>query len=298
MSNNVYGSFSVVYINEEYRSVGMGSNTVSVSPCGVGAISSGLGLGAGYILAPRKFTLERLLMQNDDAFNRIFSQKVMQNATKAEIKAVDSLKNAAKEYRLSGKSITDEKIKPEANLWNQMVKKVNVDDRFVKQVAETKTVYQQALKDARYAELKNSLDSAAKNVAANPKDTNLYLVMKASAREFADAQLAVEKPLKDYKNARNSFRAARDEAILNLPDKGKAISEQWAKVMRAISERANVMYEKLATLSAKDSLKNDYSAVKKYIPKSRTYSSLMGGIIAGIGGVIAGVYSLNKIKSA
>ena len=276
----------------------MGSNTVSVSPCGVGAISSGLGLGAGYILAPRKFTLERLLMQNDDAFNRIFSQKVMQNATKAEIKAVDSLKNAAKEYRLSGKSITDEKIKPEANLWNQMVKKVNVDDRFVKQVAETKTVYQQALKDARYAKLKNSLDSAAKNVAANPKDTNLYLVMKASAREFADAQLAVEKPLKDYKNARNSFRAARDEAILNLPDKGKAISEQWAKVMRAISERANVMYEKLATLSAKDSLKNDYSAVKKYIPKSRTYSSLMGGIIAGIGGVIAGVYSLNKIKSA
>ena len=51
----------------------MSTNTVSVSPCGVGAISSGLGLGAGYILAPRKFSLERLLMQNDKTYDRIFS---------------------------------------------------------------------------------------------------------------------------------------------------------------------------------------------------------------------------------
>ena len=44
----------------------MSTNTVSVSPCGVGAISSGLGLGAGYILAPRKFSLERLSWKKPD----------------------------------------------------------------------------------------------------------------------------------------------------------------------------------------------------------------------------------------
>lgn len=276
----------------------MGTNTISVSPCGVGAISSGLGLGAGYVLAPRKFTLERLLMQDEKTYDNIFSPKVMEKATKEEINAVDSLKAAAKSYRDSGKKITKEEIRPVASMWHEMVSKVNVEDKFVSDVSRTKARYQQALKDANYMELKNKLDLAHSNLLQNPKDTNLYLEMKAAAKDFADAQLAVDKPLKAYKKARSSFRAAREEAILNLPDKGKAISEQWNKVMRAVSTRANIMYEKLATLRVQENLKKDYSTVKKYIPKSRTYSSLMGGILAGIGGVLVGVYSLNKVKDA
>ena len=276
----------------------MGTNTISVSPCGVGAISSGLGLGAGYVLAPRKFTLERLLMQDEKTYDNIFSPKVMEKATKEEINAVDSLKAAAKSYRDSGKKITKEEIRPVASMWHEMVSKVNVEDKFVSDVSRTKARYQQALKDANYIELKNKLDLAHSNLLQNPKDTNLYLEMKAAAKDFADAQLAVDKPLKAYKKARSSFRAAREEAILNLPDKGKAISEQWNKVMRAVSTRANIMYEKLATLRVQENLKKDYSTVKKYIPKSRTYSSIMGGILAGIGGVLVGVYSLNKVKDA
>ena len=276
----------------------MSTNTVSVSPCGVGAISSGLGLGAGYILAPRKFSLERLLMQNDKTYDRIFSQEVMKNATAEEKKSVDSLRQAAKEYRDSGKAITKNKIAPAAKSWHELVNQVSVEDRFVSEAAAKKTQYQQALKDVRYKELKDNLMLAHKKAVENPKDTNAYLELKSAAREFADAELAVKEPLNRYKKARAAFRSARDEAILNLPDKGRSISEQWEKVTRAISDRANLMYKKLATLTSSEGLKNDYSIVKKYIPKSRTYSSLMGGIIAGIGGVIAGVYALNKSRCA
>lgn len=276
----------------------MSTNTVSVSPCGVGAISSGLGLGAGYILAPRKYSLERLLMQNDKTYDRIFSQTAMKNATSEEKKSVENLRQASKTYRDSGIAITKEKIAPEAKTWHDLVKQVNVDDSFVSEVTAKKAQYQQALKDVHYKELKDSLEHAYKKVAENPKDTNAYLELKSAAREFAEAELAVKEPLNQYKNARTAFRSARENAILNLPDKGRAISEQWEKVTRAISDRANLMYKKLATLTSNEGLKNDYSIVKKYIPKSRTYSSLMGGIIAGISGVIAGVYALNKSRCA
>lgn len=276
----------------------MSTNTVSVSPCGVGAISSGLGLGAGYILAPRKYSLERLLMQNDKTYDRIFSQTAMKNATSEEKKSVENLRQASKTYRDSGIAITKEKIAPEAKTWHDLVKQVNVDDSFVSEVTAKKAQYQQALKDVHYKELKNNLERAHKKVAENPKDTNAYLELKSAAREFAEAELAVKEPLNQYKNARTAFRSAREDAILNLPDKGRTISEQWEKVTRAISDRANLMYKKLATLTSNEGLKNDYSIVKKYIPKSRTYSSLMGGIIAGISGVIAGVYALNKSRCA
>ncbi len=276
----------------------MSTNTVSVSPCGVGAISSGLGLGAGYILAPRKYSLERLLMQNDKTYDRIFSQSAMKNATSEEKKSVENLRQASKTYRDSGIAITKEKIAPEAKTWHDLVKQVNVDDSFVSEVTAKKAQYQQALKDVHYKELKDSLEHAHKKVAENPKDTNAYLELKSAAREFAEAELAVKEPLNQYKKARTAFRSARENAILNLPDKGRSISEQWEKVTRAISDRANLMYKKLATLTSNEGLKNDYSIVKKYIPKSRTYSSLMGGIIAGISGVIAGVYALNKSRCA
>ena len=172
MSNNVNGSL-VVYINEEYRSVGMGSNTVSVSPCGVGAISAGLGLGAGYIFAPGKYSLERILMQDDKTLDQIFSSQNMKNATPGEKQSVLNLKEAAHEYRRSGQEITKEKIAPATNAWQEMVKQVNVDDKFVKEAARKKHSYKQALKDANYRQLKDKLEAAQKSVVANPKDTNI-----------------------------------------------------------------------------------------------------------------------------
>ena len=253
----------------------MGENSITISPSITGAGSAVLGLGAGYVLAPQKYSLDRLLMQDDDSFEKHFSSSVMKRSTEGERKSLKSLNDAAHIYRSSGNKILKEDIIPNAKLWHDMVSQVNVNDKFVSEVAIAKKRYLKAINDTKFMEL-----------------------LKAASRNFADAQLAIENPLRLYKNARASFRAAREEAILALPDKGKAISAQWDKVRRAISNRANVMYEKLASLSKNEHLNKDYSLIKKYIPKSRTYSALMGGILSGILGVIAGVYALNKSSVA
>ena len=281
-----------------YRSVGMGENSVTISPSITGAGSAVLGLGAGYILAPEKYTLDRLLMQDNDSFERHFSSSVMQNSTEGEKKSLQNLNDAALIYRSSGDEILKEKIIPNAKLWREMVEKVNVEDKFVSEVNFAKQKYLKALEDTDFMNLKKALEDAQEQLCKKPNDTKAHLELKAASRNFANAQLAVDHPLSLYKKARVAFRNARDEAIQGLPDKGRAISAQWDKVRRAISDRANIMYEKLASLSKNEALNNDYRLIKKYIPKSRTYSSLMGGILAGILGLIAGVYSLNKANAA
>jgi len=296
MSNNGSDGFSV-YL-EDYRRVGMNEKSVLLSPCALGATTSLFGLGGGYVLAPRKYTLDRLLMQSDDSFNRHFSSDIMENATDAEKKALSNLKNAAVEYRNSGSKIYDEKIKPNAKLWHDMVQKVNVEDKFVSEADMAKKSYLDALKQSSFYKLKTKLELAKDAVRENPKNAALNFEMKAAARDFAEAQLAVSTPAKQYKNARSSLRAAREKAIQNLPDNGRAIAVQWDKVRRALSDRANVMYEKLATLSKNDNLNRDYIKIKKYLPKARTYSALMGGLLAGIFGTIAGVYHVNKIQNS
>lgn len=270
---------------------------VKFSPSISGAASALLGLGAGYALAPHKYTLERLLMQDKDSFERTFSEDVMKSASKAEKESLNKIKEASSDYFQLGKKLRNEKISPNAKVWASMVSKIEVDDSFVKEVSKSKDAYIKALNDSNYKDLKIALNTAQEKAFANPKDVSLNLEMKDAAKKFADAQLAVEPFAKKYRKAREVFRNARDEAMLKLPDRGLAISAQWDKVRRAMSERANLMYEKLSTLSKSNALSKDYALVKKYIPKARTTSSLAGGIIAGLGGVVAGVYSVNKFHN-
>lgn len=272
-------------------------NAVNISPSISGAASALVGLGAGYAVAPRKYSLERLLMQNEDSFERTFSKGTMSTASVAEKEALENLKTASKMYFSSGQKILKDEITPNAKKWNEMISEIPVNKSLVDDVKIKRNLYLKSLEDNKYYELKNNLKVAQEKALANPKDVNLNLELKDAARKFADVQLAVEPSAKQYRMAREAFRNARDEAMLTLPDKGKAISAQWDKVRRAMSDRANLMYEKLSTLSKSSDLGKDYNLVRKYIPKARTASALTGGILSGIAGILVGVYSVNKLRN-
>ena len=272
-------------------------NAVNISPSISGAASALVGLGAGYAVAPRKYSLERLLMQNEDSFERTFSKETMTNASVAEKEALENLKTASKMYFSSGQKILKDEISPNAKKWYEMISEIHVNKNLVDDVKIKRNLYLKSLEDNKYYELKNNLKIAQEKALANPKDVNLNLELKDAARKFADVQLAVEPSAKQYRMAREAFRNARDEAMLTLPDKGKAISVQWDKVRRAMSDRANLMYEKLSVLSKSNDLGKDYNLVRKYIPKARTASALTGGILSGIAGILVGVYSVNKLRN-
>lgn len=272
-------------------------NAVNISPSISGAASALVGLGAGYAVAPRKYSLERLLMQNEDSFERTFSKETMTNASVAEKEALENLKTASKIYFSSGQKILKDEISPNAKKWYEMISKIPVNKNLVDDVNIKRNLYLKSLEDNKYYELKNNLKVAQEKALANPKDVNLNLELKDAARKFADVQLAVEPSAKQYRMAREAFRNARDEAMLTLPDKGKAISVQWDKVRRAMSDRANLMYEKLSVLSKSNDLGKDYNLVRKYIPKARTASALTGGILSGMAGILVGVYSVNKLRN-
>lgn len=272
-------------------------NSVRVSPSIVGAASALVGLGAGYALAPQKYTLERLLMQSEDKFEKVFSTKILKDASVAEKEALSNIKKASRDYFESGQVIKKEQIIPNAKLWHKMVSQVAVPEDVLDDLKLKKKAVLDVVESSNFKALRSNLSSKQGQLDVNPKDTNLLLEVQDAAQKLADAQLKVEPAGKSYRKSRDAFRLAREEAMLQLPDKGKAISAQWDKVRKAISQRANVMYEKLASLSKSESLNQDYKLIKKYIPKARTVSALTGGLVAGLAGVLVGVYSVNKKHS-
>ncbi len=52
------------------------SQSTTVSPIEVGAMSALVGAGVGYAAAPRKYTLEQLLTLKEDVFEKTLSEKV------------------------------------------------------------------------------------------------------------------------------------------------------------------------------------------------------------------------------
>ena len=170
----------------------MGTDSVTISPASAGAGSAVLGIGAGYVFAPHKYSLERLLMQDDSSFARNFSDEKMKHATVKEKASVVNLNKAAKVYMDSGDRILREEVKPNAKLWNEMVKKVNVDDKFIKEVQIRKDAYLDAIQSTKYRELRKKLQIAQENVTKNPKDMKYNLELKAAAQDFAKAQIAME----------------------------------------------------------------------------------------------------------
>lgn len=274
----------------------MSNGTTTVSPALFGASSAVVGLGAGYIFAPRKYSLKRLLTKDSDTFERTFSKEVMKDASSSEKASLNHLKTASDEYRTSGREILNEEIKPNVIQWKAMRDNVAVGAEFSSDLNAKKLDLQNAMKKNAFIDLRNSLKNLQEKASANPNDTVINQELKEASRKFSEAQKAMEIPINEYKKSLTSFKNARENAIKDIPDKGKSIAEQFSKVEAALKKRTNHMYKKLAEIASKDGIKNDYKAVKKFIPKARTYSAIMGGIILGIIGVLAGVFISNLQK--
>lgn len=275
----------------------MTENSTTISPALLGASSAVVGLGAGYLLAPKKYTLERLLTKSMDTFERTFTPEVLKDATAPERASLSSLKNAALEYRASGNEVQKEVIGPEAKKWKGLKDAVAIDETLIVKSDAAKAAYKKAWEDSNYKQLQIKLKIAQENASSHPNDATINLELKAISKEFTEAQKALEIPSTDYRNARAAIRSAKEDAVKNSPDKGKAIFEQFAKVKKGISDKAEVMYKKLASLSKQDGLNNDYKAIRKFIPRSRTHSAIIGGIILGLAGILTGVYfSSRKIS--
>lgn len=65
--------FSVYCVTRKYRSFVMSENSTVISPTMLGVSSGVAGMGLGYVIAPRKYPIERLLTRSDDTFEKTFS---------------------------------------------------------------------------------------------------------------------------------------------------------------------------------------------------------------------------------
>ncbi len=218
----------------------MNENSLSINPATAMAAGGAAGLCGGYIFAPRKYSLKRLLVQQPDTFEKLFPQNLTDTMIRREVSALDAIKKASAEFHASGAA--DQKtVRKAAKNWRR-----------------------------KYTALKIS-----------PELLTNAAVKKDAIREAVETGADIKQLCAEYKKALKDIRIARFEAMRNLPDRGYEVKSAYREMRKAMANKHTKTSNKLFELINKDTLKESYNSIKKFLPKARARSAAAGAVTLG-----------------
>jgi hypothetical protein len=262
-----------------------------VEPCAAGFI----GLGLGYSVAPRKYSLKRLLLLKEDRFDKIYTQDLQTNLSPREQNALQELRQARQTYRASRKTYAD-KVKSTAVNWMEKFKQVDVPESLTEAYKTNRENLKVAIAETNYVELNKNYRAAKKALAKSPDDENLKAALTEANTELARGKALIGSKIELYKDSVANIRNERLAKIKNQPVKYTDVKEAYHEFLGALAKRRTAVSNKLFELINDKKLVKDYEILRQFLPKARTKSALSGGLImAGITTLI--LKSINKSHS-
>ena len=247
-----------------------------IEPC-AGAV---IGLGIGYSLAPRKYSLKQLLILQNDRFDKIYSNDLVDNMNVRERNALENLKQARQICQNSQKS-NFEQIKTTASDWMQKFRKVDVSEDLQISYKTSRESLQKAIKETNYIELNKAYRAAKAAVKQAPDNEQLKVALKLANINLSKAKAVIASKIDLYKGCVKNIANERLANIKNKPVKYADVREAYRNFLKALAKRRTALSNKIFELSNNKKLINDYNALKDYLPKARSKSVLTGALVMG-----------------
>ena len=258
----------------------MSERSLSVSPMIEPVAGGVIGLGIGYTLAPRKYSLKRLLILKEDKFQQIYTKDLAENMSPRESKALMAIKKARADYRTS-KSTVINQVKKAAGEWRQKFENVAVPAKMEKNYKESRTNLQQAIKETDYIQLNKNYRAAKNALKNNPENGGLKTALNEANSALAKAKAVISAKLDIYKTNVRNISEERLAQVKNNPARYAGVREAYHDFLAALAKRRTVASNKLFELSNSKQLKKSYEIVKEFLPRARTKSAATGALIIG-----------------
>ena len=258
----------------------MSERSLSVSPVIEPFAGGVIGLGIGYTLAPRKYSLKRLLILNDDKFEKIYSKDLAENMSDKESKALAAIKNARKDYRESKNTVINQ-VRQTAGNWRKKFEKVAVPENMENNLKESKINLQQAMKETDYIELNKKYRAAKENLKKSPDSEKLKLALNEANSALANARAIISSKIEIY---RTNVRNITNEKLFQVKNNSARyadVREAYHDFLAALAKRRTVSSNKLFELTNSKQLKKSYEIVKDFLPRARTKSAATGALVVG-----------------
>ncbi|MEE3348469.1 MAG: hypothetical protein VZR09_00365 [Candidatus Gastranaerophilaceae bacterium] len=258
----------------------MSERSLSVSPVIEPFAGGVIGLGIGYTLAPRKYSLKRLLILNDDKFEKIYSKDLAENMSDKESKALAAIKNARKDYRESKNTVINQ-VRQTADNWRKKFEKVSVPENMENNLKESKINLQQAMKETDYIELNKKYRAAKENLKKSPDSEKLKLALNEANSALANARAIISSKIEIYRTNVRNITNEKLFQVKNNSARYAGVREAYHDFLAALAKRRTVSSNKLFELTNSKQLKKNYEIVKDFLPRARTKSAATGALVVG-----------------
>ena len=239
-----------------------------------------IGLGVGYSLAPRKYSLKRLLILRKDVFDKIYSENLISNMTDKEKAAIKNIKKARQDYRAS-KNQVFEQVRETAAKWKKEFIKVTVPEEMLERYKENRKNLQDAIKSTDYISINKEFRNAKQALKKSQDDENLKAALKTANENLARVKAQLSSKIEIYKNSVKNISNERLYNIKSNPTKWVEVKEAYHEFLAALAKRRTISSNKLFELSNNKTLKKSYDAIKDFLPRARTRSALTWGVVLG-----------------
>ncbi|MBR6099042.1 hypothetical protein IKP85_04780 [bacterium] len=258
----------------------MSERSLSVSPVIEPCAGGVIGLGIGYSLAPRKYSLKRLLLLQEDKFDKIYSPELTNNMTVREQIALANVRQARQDYRAARSGLVNQ-VKTTAKNWIDNFNKVPVSKNLRETYETNRTNLQRAVKETNYVELNQRYRAAKAALKASPEDINLKRALTQANSDLAKAKAIIGTKIELYKDSVRNLSEERLAKVKHEPVKYAKVREAYHDFLSALARRRTMASSKLFELSNNKNLIKNYEAISEFLPKARTKSALMGAAVVG-----------------
>lgn len=258
----------------------MDNSSLCVSP--VSKITAGafIGLCGGALITPQRDSLKRILVQNPDYFEKIFTPSVMTRMSDEEIGALSILKGSSTIFRKSGCS-QNNAIRNAAKEWYNRFNAIEVDEVLSQRLKNKKTFLQKAIYESGIININRRLGIVDKAFMDAPDN----LVMRDEIIELGKnqkkAHSTLKYPLFEYREALNSVKKDRLQRMKSLPNSGLEVRKLFEKMESEVAKKRTIMSNKLYELTNTPLLKESYAKIKRFLPESRMPKALKGAAFLG-----------------
>ncbi len=275
----------------------MSENSLLISPAIEPFAGGVIGLGLGYTMAPRKYSLNRMLILQQKKLSKIYTDSVVKQMNPKERKALDAIMKARDEYK-SAKLSNGAEIKQAAQTWYSKFKKVEVPENIMENFNKTRKSLQEAVKQENYVTLNKQYREAKAALKKAPEDEALKKALTVANEALAAAKVRLAAKVEHYSNAVKNLYNERLYNIKSHPTKWIDVKEAYNKLLIALAKRRTFASNKLFELTNDKSLIKSYNTIKDFLPKARTKSALTGGLIlGGITTLLAARFSPSPAKA-
>ena len=257
----------------------MSESTLTISPV-VKKIATGgaIGMCAGLLAAPEKYSLKRLLVQDSRSFSKIFTPSVTKKMNAVELNSIKEISKASDEFIKSGSS-EHANVKAAAVDWAAKFKAIQIDELLEQNVINKKNYLKNVAENNNYAAIRNQY-TQARELLLEDKDNKFMREYFFKVKEqFRIAKNNLKQPIEDY---RAVSKLAHEQRLKNLkakPTQCQEVKLAYEKMQKALAAKRTLTSNKLYELINQTTLNKHYKTISKFLPKARTRAAIQGALI-------------------